>query len=152
MPYENVVLSLIALLGVLGAVGGIPQMLRWVKIKPHLRIKNATISKLPNENYKFQLQFEVENERKTLTRNGDASNVTFDYYVVDKDSFQRGATFDQAISPYLLAGLKTVKETEAYLALTPEGNPYSIIFRVTCKEGNSTVEKIAFKTPPIEYA
>ena len=153
MAYDSVALAIVAmLLGFLGLLGGIPQMLRWIKPRPHLKITNATVLKIPNENYKFQLHFEVENERKSWKRSGAASNVTSDYYVVDKDSVQRGGTYDQAVSQYLLAGLKMLKDTDMYLALTPEGNPYRIVFRVMCKEGYSATKIVAFEAQPILYS
>ncbi len=151
MAYDSVGLAIVFVLGLLGVLGGVPQILRLTRPKPHLKITDATISKLADENYKFQLHFEVENERKLWNRSGDATNVTSDYYVVDKDSVQRGGTYDQAVSQYLLAGLKTVKDTEMYLALVPEGNPYRIIFRVACKEGYSATKKVAFEANPILY-
>lgn len=152
MLYGSVVLIIVAVLGILGLLGGIPQLLRWIKPKPHLKISNVAVLKLPTENYKFKLHFEVENELKSWKRCGDASNVTSDYHVVDKESVQRGGAYDQAVSQYLLAGLKISKDTEMYLALMTEGNPYRIIFRVNCKEGYSATKIVPFVADPILYS
>jgi hypothetical protein len=115
MAYDSIELIVIAVIALLGAAGGIPQIFRWIKPKPHLKITEGTISRLPNDNYKYQIKLEVENQSKLLQRNGDASNVTADFFVVDKNGVQSGATTNLLISSYLCAGTKIPKEFEAYL-------------------------------------
>ena len=151
MAYDSIELAVIAVLAVLGAAGGIPQMLRLIKAKPHLKITEATISKLANENYKHQIHLEVQNVAKLLKRNGDASEVTADYLVIDKNGVQYGATVNQMLSSYLCAGTRIQKDTEAYFSLIPERNPYTIVFRVSCAEGEMAKKKITYEATPIIY-
>jgi len=151
MPYDSIVLIVITVLAILGVLGGIPQMLKWMKPAPHLRINQATISKLPGDHYKYQIHLEIENESKSLQRNGDASSVTADYFVIDKKGVQCGATSNQMISSYLCAGTKILKDMEAYLSLIPEGNPYTIIFRTVSAEGNTAKKRIVYEANPIDY-
>ncbi len=141
MSYDSIDTTVFVVLGVLGLLGGIPQILRWAKPKPHLRITEAKIVRLPNENYKFRFHLEIENERVGWKRNGDASDVGYEFYVVDKESVQRGSASAQAVTQLLLAGFKTRKETEVFLSLPPDGNPYTVVFRVTCREGDTFTKK-----------
>ncbi len=152
MAYDSIELIVIAALAIVGVVGGIPQLLVWIKLRPHLRITQGAISKLPNENYKYQLHLGIENQSKLLQRNGDASNVVADFFVVDKNGVQSGATTNLMISTYLCSGTKIPKDLEAYLSLIPDGNPYSIIFRATSAEGNAAKKKIAFDAAPVLYS
>ena len=80
-------LVIIGMLGVLGALGGIPQILKLLKPKPRLKITQATISKLPSENYKYQVQLAVQNETRWWRRNGDATCVTADRSTCFSGSF-----------------------------------------------------------------
>jgi hypothetical protein len=139
------------ILGVLGAFGGVPQILRWLKPKPRLKITAADISRLQAENYKYQVHLEVENQTRLWRRNGDATNVTADYYVVDKDGVQCVAALGLMLSQYLCADAKIRKELEAYHSLTPDGNPFSVIFKVSCTEGASARKVLAYEASPIVY-
>jgi hypothetical protein len=151
MAFDTIEMFVVSVSLFIGLVGGVPQILKWIKPKPNLTITKATISRLPEENYKYRFHLEVENKKASFRRNGDASNITFDFYVVDKDSVQRGGTFDQVITQYLLAGFKVTKETDVYLSLPPDGNPYTVVFRLVCREGQSAILKVAFEAPPIVY-
>jgi hypothetical protein len=144
MTYDGIELLLISILGLLGVVGGIPQMSRWIKPKPHLKIFKATISKQPNDNYKYQMHLEIKNEVKLGRRNGDASNVNAEYFVMDKNGVQLASVSNQSVSLYLLAGTRILKDIEAYHSLLPEGNPHSIVFRVTCSEKETAKLKIIY--------
>ncbi len=102
------------------------------------------ISKLPNDNYKYQIHLELENEAKILKRNGDASNVAAEYFIVNKNGVQWASVSAQLVSPYLLSGTKILKNIEAFHSLVPEENPYSIIFRITCNEDVTIKKKILY--------
>jgi hypothetical protein len=145
-------LAVALLLGVLGALGGIPQLLQQIKPKPRLKITEAQITKLPEDNYKYQVHLMVQNETKFWRRNADATNVTADYYVIDKNDVQCAAAKGQMLAEYLCAGIKIQKDTEAYHSLTPEGNPYSVIFMVTCAEGGTAKKRIPYEAAPIIYS
>ncbi len=151
MADGSIELIFIAVLAILGAAGGVPQMIRWIKPKPHLKITKGTISKLPDDNYKYQIHLEIENQSKLLQRSGDASNVTADFFVIDKNGFQSGATTNLMISSYLCPGTKIPKDLEAYLSLIPDGNPYSIIFRASSAEGSVDKKRISLEAAPILY-
>ena len=144
MAYDGFELLLFSVLGLLGVVGGVPQVFRWIKPKPHLKIVEVTISKLPDDNYKNQVHLEVANEAKLWTRNGDASNVTLEYFMIDKNGVQCAYAPRELVCAYLLSGTKVQKDTEAYHVLMPEGNPYSVIFRVTCNEGGIVKHTVSY--------
>ena len=148
---NELVLIVIGILGVLGVFGGIPQILKWLKPKPRLRITAADISRLQAENYKYEVHLEVENETRFWRRNGDATNVTADYYVVDKDGVQCVAALGLMLSQYLCADAKIQRTLEAYHSLTPDGNPFSVIFKVSCTEGASARKVLAYEASPIVY-
>jgi hypothetical protein len=135
----------VAVLGVLGSIGGVPQLLNLIKPKPHLVINQASITKLPNDNYKYQIRLEVQNVTKLFSRTTDASNVVAEYYMMDKNGVQWGTLTNQTVTPYLVAGTKAVKNIEAYHSFMPEGNPYQIVFRVTCNEKAVAKQKSATK-------
>ena len=152
MAYEDIALLFVLLLGLLGFVGGIPQIFRWIKPKAHLKIIKAAISKFPDDNFRYQMHLEIANETKLLERNSDASDVTAEYFIIDKDGVQWAYASDQSVSPYLLAGTKILKDIEVRHGLMPEGNPYSVIFRITCNEGNPVKQKIAYDATSMVFA
>ncbi len=151
MAIESIEVLVVSISLIFGLAGGIPQIFRWIKPKPTLAIVDAKISRLPDENYKYRFHLEVENKKLSTRRNGAASNITFDFYVIDKDGLQKGGTFDQVITQYLLAGIKVAKETDVYLSLPPDGNPYTVVFRAVCREGQTTIKRVAFEAPPLVY-
>jgi hypothetical protein len=144
MDYEVIAFLSLGILAFLGVVGGIPQIFSWVKAKPSLKITKATISKLPNDNYKYQIHLEIENEAKTLRKNGDASNVTAEYFIINKNSVQWASVSNQIVIPYLLAGTKILKDLDAFHSLTPSEGPYTIVFRVTSNERRDVKRKITY--------
>jgi hypothetical protein len=140
-------LAVIALLAILSAVGGIPHLIQWVKQRPHLKIINPSIAKQTSDNFRYSLHLEVENERKWWRKSGDASNIVGEYYLIDKNGFLWGAVSNQLMSSYLPAGTRITKDIEGYHTLSPEGNPHSIIFRVTCNESVIAKQRISYEEP-----
>jgi hypothetical protein len=134
-------------LSILSMAGGIPHLLQWVRHKPHLKITKATIAKQINDDFRYHVHLEVENQRTWWRRSGDASNVLGEYYIADKHGVQGGSSSDQLMSTYLLAGTKTAKDIEGYHTLSPEGNPYSIVFRIACNETAVVKQKIVYEAP-----
>jgi hypothetical protein len=145
-------LAVALLLGVLGVLGGIPQLLRLIKPKPYLKITEAQITRLPEDNYKYQVHLTVQNETKFWRRNGDATNVTADYYVIDKNGVQCVAALGLTLSQYLCASAKIQRTLEAYHSLTPDGNPFSVVFRVSCSESAAAKKILAYDASPIVYS
>lgn len=139
--------SLIAVVGILSVLGGVPHMFNLIKPKPHLKINESTITKLPNDSFRYRIRLEVENQTKWWKKSRDASNVIGEYYMIDKNGVQWGTVSNQILSPYLVAGAKAVKDIEGYHSFLPEGNPYTIVFRVTCDEGQIDKQKIIYKAP-----
>jgi hypothetical protein len=152
MAYEDIGLLLVIASGLLGVVGGMPQIFRWIKPKAHLKIIKAAISKFPDDNFRYQIHLEIENEIKLLERNSDASNVTADYFIIDKNGIQWASGSNQSVSLYFLAGTKILKDIEVRHSLMTDGNPYSVVFRVTCNEGRSTKKKIAYEATSMIFA
>ena len=152
MAYDIVQLTIFTVLGFAGLLGGIPQMLQWAKPHPCLAIMKAGVQRLPNDNYKYQIHLEVENQSKFWRRKGDATNVTADYYMISKDGVQCGAASDQVVASFLVPGARIVKEAEAFHSLVPNGNPYSIVFRVKCQESVTAKKKIVYEAAPVAYA
>jgi hypothetical protein len=138
----------VAVLAVLGSLGGIPQLLKLIKPKPHLVINQVSITKLPNDNYKYQIRLEIQNVTKLFSRTTDASNVVAEYYMMDKNGVQWGNLTNQTVTPYLVAGTKIVKDIEVFHSLNPEGNPYQIVFRILCNEKVTTKQKISYNAVP----
>ena len=151
MAIDYIQITIFTVLGVIGLLGGIPQIIRWAKPKPHLTINKARVQRVQNDNYKHQIHLEVENQTKTFSRNDDATNVTVDYFIINKDNEQCATAQNQTISTYLVAGAKSITNIEAYHSLVPEGNPYSIIFLVRCKEETPTKKKIIYNAAQIEF-
>jgi len=145
-------LVIIGMMGILGALGGIPQILKLLKPKPRLKITQATISKLPAENYKYQVQLAVHNETRRWRRNDDATNVTANYYVIDKDGVQCVAALGLVLSQYLIIDATIRRELEAFHSLTPDGNPFQVIFKVSCAEGVGAKMVLAYDSSPIVYS
>jgi hypothetical protein len=116
-----------------------------MKPKPRLRILKASITKMPNEDFKHNIHLEVENQKNWWRKNCDASNVMEEYYMIDKNGVQCGFVSGQIVSTYLVAGAKVLKDIEDYHSFLPEGNPYSIVFRVTCNEGVTSRQKIKYE-------
>lgn len=136
--------ALIALATVLSMVGGIPHLLGLIKPKPHLKITESTITKLPNDSFRYLIHLQLENQTKWWKRSRDASNVIGEYYMIDKNGMQWGTISNQTVSPYLVAGAKIAKDIEGYHSFLPEGNPYTIVFRVTCSEGQIIKQKVTY--------
>jgi hypothetical protein len=152
MAYEDIGLLLFIALGLLGVVGGMPQIFRWIKPKAHLKIIKAEFSKFPDDNFRYQIHLEIENETKLLERNSDASNVTAEYFIIDKNGVQWASASNHSISLYFLAGTKILKDIEVRHSLMPDGNPYTVILRVTCNEGRPTKKKIAYEATSMIFA
>ncbi len=139
--------ALFALVTILSVLGGIPHLLRLIKPKPHLKIIQSTITKLPNDSFRYGIHLEIENQTKWWKRSSDASNLIGEYYMIDKNGVQWGTISNQIVSPYLVEGAKAVKDIEGYHSFLPEGNPYTIVFRVTCNEGQTDKQKIIYDAP-----
>ena len=152
MAYDIFELAIFAMLGVAGLFGGIPQLIRWTKPRPNLTITKVAIERLPGDNYKYQIHMEIENRSKFWRRNSDATNVNADYYMINKDGVQCGAASNQTVASFLVAGAKILKDVESFHSLVPEGNPYSIVFRVTCQELVAAKKKIMYQASPMVYA
>jgi hypothetical protein len=128
---EVVLFSILALLGVAGAV---PHFLHWIRSKPYLKIVKASIDKQSAGDFRYLVHLEVENQRRWWRKNGDASNVLAEYYIIDKDALQTGYVSGQLVSPLLLSGTRATKDIESNHLLSTEGNPFLIVFRVSCNE------------------
>jgi hypothetical protein len=72
--------------------------------------------------------------------------------MINKDGLQSGSASNQMISSFLVVGARIFKDVEAFHSLVPEGNPYSIVFRVTCQENVSVKKKIAYEAAPMVSA
>ncbi len=151
MGYETVELAIVAAFALFGALGGVPQLLKLAKVRPHLKIVEAAVVKAADDNYKYKIHLAVNNEVKFLHRNGDATSVTAEYYVVNKEGVQCGSLESQPVTQVLVAGAKILKDAEGYHTLLPEGNPHTIVFRVNCREGDIARKKIQYEATPIVY-
>ena len=145
MALDTIELVFLALLTLLGLVGAVPHLLHWIKPKPHLQIVKSEISRLPEGNFKYHIHLEIENQTKWWRKNGDASNVVGEYFVIDKNGVQNSAVLNQAISSYLVAGARIVKDIEGYHSFLPDGNPFLLVFRVTCSERQTAKHEITYE-------
>lgn len=136
---EDVLRVITSFLAALGAIGGIPQLIRWLRPKPHLKI-NARIEDLPEENY-HKLIIEIMNEKKWWKRNKDATHVIAQWYIMDRNKEHWGATYNQVISPYLGVGEKVQKEFKIIHRFNQEGNPHTLVVLVKC-EPDTQVKKV----------
>ncbi len=152
MSYDIIESAVFLALGILGLAGGLPQIIRWAKPNPHLQINKVTVERAPNDNYKHKIHLELENQTKGLARNGDATNITLDYFIINKTGTQTAITQNQTLSAYLVAGAKILTDIEAYHSLVPEGNPYSIIFMIKSRETATVKKRITYNADKIEYA
>ncbi len=126
-----IIISAIALL--LGAVGGIPEIIRWTKPKPCLRITKLRVEK--SDESRIEIDLEVGNEQKWWRRTADATHVKAEWFMMDKNHEQWGGVHGQTVSPYLMVGTKVSKHLSSSHSFKPEGNPHSIIILVKCREG-----------------
>jgi|YelNatPaOPRAMG01_1025707.scaffolds.fasta_scaffold12869_4 hypothetical protein len=140
MTFDDVLRIITSLLAILGAIGGIPQLIRWLRPKPHVKI-SSRIEDLPEENC-HKLHIEVLNEKKWWKRNKDAMHVIAQWYIMDKNKEHWGATYNQAISPYLGVGEKVHKEFKIVHRFNPEGNPHTIVILVKCDPDTQVKETI----------
>ncbi len=151
MAYETVELSIVVALAVFGTIGGIPELLRLAKSRPHLKVAEASVVKATDDNYKYKIHLAIANEARFWRRNGDATHVVAEYYVVNKDGVQCGSVESQPVSQVLVAGATILKDTEGFHTLLPEGNPHSIVFRLSSGEGGFARKKIVYEASPITY-
>lgn len=142
MKTEDIYLIVSAIALALGAVGGIPEIMRWTKPKPRLRITKARIETM--KDHRIKIHLEVKNEQKWWRRNSDASDVAAEWYMMDKNHEQWGGVFNQTVSPYLMAGTKVSREFSSVHAFKPEGNPHTVVILVRCAEGVLRREKITY--------
>jgi len=140
---EDIYLIVSAFALVLAAIGGIPQIRRWITPKPKLKIVETRIEEMPAENRNI-LHLEVQNEKKWWRRGCDATDVVAEWYIMDKDYEQWGATFNQVLSPYLMTGAKVSKEFSIVHRFRPEGNPHTIVVLVKCREDVRKRERITY--------
>lgn len=134
------IVSTIAL--VVGAIGGIPQIIRFVKPKPQLRISDTIIEGLPEK--RIRIVFNLENKEKRWRKNADATNVIAEYFVMDKNHEQWGGVHNVVLSPYLPAGVKLPKQLAHSHSFEPTGNPYTVVLLIRCDEGVARKEKLAY--------
>lgn len=74
MKVEDISLLATALALILGTIGGVPQIKRWITPRPHLKIVKAEVGKEPSKN-RHTLHVEVLNEKKWWRRDSDALDV-----------------------------------------------------------------------------
>jgi hypothetical protein len=129
----------------LGAIGGIPQIRRWFKPKPRLRITRAQIEERPAM-IGHVLQIEVRNKRQWWGRNRDAVDVVAGWYIMDKNFEQWSGTYNQILAPYLMAGAKVSKQFSGADRFNLEGNPYTIAILVSCREGAIVRKKLIYES------
>jgi hypothetical protein len=134
------IISFLAL--ILGAIGGIPQIMRWSKPKPKLRITRFVIKERTERG--FGMSIRVENVENWYRRNADATYVKAEYYIMDKSREQWGCAHNIVLTPYLVIGERISKELHDANILKVEGSPYTIVLRVTCEEGDTTKIHVIF--------
>jgi hypothetical protein len=140
---QDIYLLVSALALALGAVGGIPQILRWLKPKPSLKIMEVEIQRTEKENH-YKLHLKVINEIKWWRRRSDAKGVKSEMFIMDKNYEQQNGILNINLSNHLLAGAKVYKETVFHKNLKPK-EPYTFIVVVSCDQGVRTQEKITYQ-------
>ena len=138
---QDIYLIATALALVLGAIGGVPQILKWFKPKPHLRIIEAEVQQTQEKN-KYILHLKILNEARWLRRTSDATDVKIDTYIMDKNYEQWSASYGD-LTPYLLAHAKVSKEIPPHQNFKP-GEPYTFIIVVYCAQGVGARKKITY--------
>ena len=86
----------------------------------------------------------MENQVASWRKNGDATNVVGDFFLIDQTGNQKGFVTGQLITPFLLTGTRASKNIESFHSLPLEGRPYKVVFRVTCNEGVAAKKLITF--------
>jgi len=142
MKAEDIYLILSAFAVTIGAIGGIPQIMRWFKPKPNLKISKVFIEKKPDE--KINIHLEVKNERKWWRRNQDAKYVEAKWFMMDKDRDQWGGVHSITLTPYLMTDTKISKTLNSAHHFRPEGSPHTIVVLVSCQEGVSSQKIINY--------
>lgn len=139
---ESIYLIVSAIALGFGAVGGIPQIMRWMSRKPRLKIVESKIEGLQES--RIRIHLEVKNEKKWWGRNSDATYVTAEWLMVDKTHEQWGSVRNQVLSPYLPIGVKISQQFSSSHSFKSEGNPHTIFIFVKCREGIVRRKKITY--------
>jgi len=139
---EDILLIVSAIALVLGAVGGVPEIVRWTKPKPRLRIAKSRVEK--SEGSRIVIDLEVQNEQKWWRKTADATYVTAEWYMMDRNHEQWGGVHNQIVSPYLMAGTKVSRQFSSTHSFKPEGNPHTIAILVKCEEGVQKRKKVTY--------
>ena len=154
MDTQTIGVIIASVLGIIGAVGGVPQLIKWAAPKPHLKLILANIKPLSDDpalrDDKQVLHFTVENVRKSSGRNADATEVNVVFHVIDKDGSQCGEGFTCLASHSLADGEKITREypiTPETLLVKPAGNPHTLVFKVTCKEREIAKSRMSYDFP-----
>jgi hypothetical protein len=151
MDIQTIGVIIASILGIIGAVGGIPQLMKWFAPKPHLRLLYGRV--VPKSNNpklrddKQMLQYAVENINKRWAKNADATEVNIVFHVIDKDNRQRGEGFTCFTSHCLGIGENIPREYEINpetLLVKPQGNPHTLVFKITCKEKATAESRISY--------
>ena len=91
MAYANaeLIIAVIAtLLSLIGVVGGIPQIIEWLRAKPHLIVNKVDFikrkEKISDTNYAYDIFLEVENNSKWWRKAVDAPSFMVNATVWEK--------------------------------------------------------------------
>jgi hypothetical protein len=140
---ELIIAVIATVLSLIGVVGGIPQIIEWLRAKPHLRVNKVDFikrkEKISDTNYAYDIFLEVENHSKWWKKAVDATFVYGECYSMGKDMVQFGTLQNQMVAPFLSAGAKVRKNLNMnQYYFDSKGSPYTVIIRLWCREGATT--------------
>lgn len=140
MDAQTVGVIVASILGIIGVIGGIPQILQWSKPKPHLKIVELKLSRMVNLNYRVHSI--IENTKVFWSRNADARDVKAEFIELDKNRVQLRVANTSIEN--ILSGAKAEINADVGIIYRPELNPHALILRVTPSEGEKISKQIIF--------
>ncbi|MCW4030365.1 MAG: hypothetical protein NWE92_12055 [Candidatus Bathyarchaeota archaeon] len=125
-----------------GTIGAIPQIIKWSKPKPRLKIIHMELTP-ENQNAcsRYCFSYEIVNESVFWRRPSGATAVKIDVHTMDSNKTQCKEIQSLSVSTYLGGGEKAQNN---YLinAFTKKGvNPHTVIFELSCSEGQKVTKK-----------
>ncbi len=136
-------------LGLIGAIGGIPQIIQWSKPKPHLKLTHISLASVAAKTLKaddrYNLHVVLENTRRFLSRSGDTEDLKLEFQVLDMNNQQCGEIQTFSLAQNLPAGEEIDREITVRPAGRPEVNPHTLVLKIISGDGQIIKRKMLYE-------
>jgi hypothetical protein len=133
--------------GLFGFLGGIPEIKKWIKPSPHLKITKLEALHMSEKG--ATISWTVQNQKMLLKRNSEATDVKLEITDLDGNQMQSdGDPITIRLKKLLMVGAKV---SEPYGFSVQVGHffdgretsyPYIIMCKASCAEGSSNIKKL----------